>query len=253
MFDPQRLAVDSFRGSFYQLWQSLLAWKDLKPNEALYLEGAEDFDILGSGYAVTNQVKNIKRSVTLQSKPVLEAISNFWKHQKGNSEYVIQFRFLSTAERGLERSRPFGTTKGLDYWDECRGSDANLDLLRAFLGSQNKLPKELREFVKTSSDEELRENLVNRIEWLTGLKQYEQIKDQVYNWAVNYGERIHSLTPRDSQNVVPVLFEYVCDTVSKNKGRRLRYTDLALLFANASKKEVIKSDYDRFRRFEKTG
>src|SRR5581483_10667143 len=55
------------------------------------------------------------------------------------------------------------------------------------------------------------------------------------------------------QNVVPVLFEYVCDTVSKNKGRRLRYTDLALLFANASKKEVIKSDYDRFRRFEKTG
>ncbi len=252
IFDPKRLAVDSLRGGFYQLWQSLLTWTSLKPNEALYLEGAEDFDVLGPDYAVTNQVKDIKQSVTLQSKEILEAISNFWQHRKSNPQYAIQYRFLTTAERGLERSRPFGKVKGLDHWDTCRRPDASLDSLRSFLLRIDSLPTELHEFVKSSSDEQLRENLIDRIEWLTGLKEYEHIKEQVNNWAIKYGYEVHSLSSRDSLKVVAVLFQYVSEIVIKKEDRRLLFADLIHLFDKTSTVPVSKRDFDLLNLIKKT-
>ena len=54
--DPKRDATDSIRGYVYQAYQSILAWMQLKENEILVLEGAEDFDIHCGSSVVTNQV-----------------------------------------------------------------------------------------------------------------------------------------------------------------------------------------------------
>lgn len=128
--NPRRQATDTIRGYEYQIWQSVFRWVTLKPNEILFLEKAEDFDVTSDGEAETTQVKDTMRSgnVTLNSPSVLDAISNFWRHQKQNPNYFIRFRLLTTSARGLEQSNPFSGVKGLDYWDRCKGDASDLAL-----------------------------------------------------------------------------------------------------------------------------
>jgi hypothetical protein len=57
--DPRRQAVYSIQGTVYQAWRSIDAWLQLtNPDEVIYLEGAEDFDIVKSNNAIAVQVKN---------------------------------------------------------------------------------------------------------------------------------------------------------------------------------------------------
>jgi hypothetical protein len=45
--EPERHATAAIGGILYQIWQSVLAWISLETSEILYLEGAEDFDVIG--------------------------------------------------------------------------------------------------------------------------------------------------------------------------------------------------------------
>src|ERR1044072_8264544 len=114
--DPKRQAINPLMGFSYQIWQSVYRWVTLKEDQALILEGAEDIDLLGPGYAEPTQVKKTEGSgsVTLRSKDILDAIAHFWQHQQNHHQLVITFRFLTTAERGYEQSKPFGEVRGLD-------------------------------------------------------------------------------------------------------------------------------------------
>lgn len=47
--NPSREAIASLRGYVYQIYQSALAWTELKDDEILYLEVAEDFAIVAKG------------------------------------------------------------------------------------------------------------------------------------------------------------------------------------------------------------
>jgi hypothetical protein len=42
--DPRRQANAMLAGCEYQVWQTVSAWLDLRANETLFVEGAEDFD-----------------------------------------------------------------------------------------------------------------------------------------------------------------------------------------------------------------
>ena len=61
--DPQRDATDSTRGYVYQAYQSVLAWIQLKDNEILVLEGAEDFDVRCGTSVTTTQVKDVSSNL----------------------------------------------------------------------------------------------------------------------------------------------------------------------------------------------
>src|SRR5438309_10940992 len=91
--DSKRQAIAPLRGFEYQIWRSVLQWITLQPDQVLFLEGAEDFDIVGAGHAETVQVKDTAASgtVTLNSGSVLEAIAHFWEHQSNNSSLVVHF------------------------------------------------------------------------------------------------------------------------------------------------------------------
>jgi hypothetical protein len=73
--DPRRQAVPSLKGYAYQIWHSVYRWITLGKDDVLYLEGAEDLDVLGPEKAEAIQVKDTKRSgsITLRSQDVLEA------------------------------------------------------------------------------------------------------------------------------------------------------------------------------------
>jgi hypothetical protein len=169
--NPERQAIAPLQGFDYQIWQSLKNWVSLRKGEILFLEGGEDLDVIRGSSAETIQVTALARPVTLNTQKVLDAIANFWRHQENNPDYTVTLRFLTTAERGLERDKPFGSVSGLDYWDKCRRVDVDVAPLRQFLSNQQKLPVEMRAFVAAASDDELRDRLINRIEWDTGQNQ----------------------------------------------------------------------------------
>ena len=59
--DTSRQAVPSIRGTVYQAWQSIDAWLRLADDSAaIFLEGAEDFDLVRQDGAVTVQVRNTR-------------------------------------------------------------------------------------------------------------------------------------------------------------------------------------------------
>lgn len=231
--DPKRQAIPTHRGYYYQEWRSVLAWLQLKQGEVLWLEGAEDFDVLSRDSAEAVQVKATARKVTLCSRDILTAISNLWRHRVNNPDHRILFRFLTTSERGCERSRLLGPGSGVDLWDRCRRRTADLRQLRDFLSSRKALPIDLREFVLKSSDDELRDELVARIEWDTGREPLEEIEDLVNREVIEYGEP-RGLFSSESKKVVAHLLKHVRDVICKQETRRLDRADFALLFESVT-------------------
>ncbi|KAF5407468.1 MAG: hypothetical protein Udaeo2_24040 [Candidatus Udaeobacter sp.] len=82
--DPQRQATDTIRGFVHQFWHTVHAWLDLASDDVLFVEGAEDFDVVSESEAVVNQVKATTANLTLRSPDVTQAIKNFWEVLEGN-------------------------------------------------------------------------------------------------------------------------------------------------------------------------
>ena len=242
--DPRRQAVPSLKGYAYQIWHSVYRWITLGKDDILYLEGAEDLDVLSPERAEAIQVKDTKGSgsVTLRSSDVLEAIGHFWELQEHNPNVTSFFRFLTTAERGREQGAPFGTTCGLDYWDYCKRLGTDLHPLRTFLQSQQALPNTLREFLASSDDAALRSRLITRIDWDTGSKPKEYIEGLVNKEAAYYGQRCHQLPLSESLKVVPHLLKHVWDVVCRDSDRRLEYLDFMRLFENDTTERVNRQE-----------
>src|ERR1700730_11224430 len=106
--DPAREATASLAGYASQIWRSVLVWLRLEDGERLYLEGAEDIDVIHGSAAETIQVKATKGNITLRSADVVEAIDNAWLNQQRNRDRLIRYRFLTNASIGMEQVDPIG-------------------------------------------------------------------------------------------------------------------------------------------------
>lgn len=247
--DPRRVAVPTLNGFSFQIWRSIHRWVILKEDEVLFLEGAEDIDILAPGRAETIQVGETRASgpISLRSSKVLAAIAHFWEHQERNSELIV-FRFLTTSERTRERGDPFGGNRGLDYWDRAKRKSVDARQLRTFLQSQKSLPDSLRQFLRTSTDEELREGLIKRIEWDTGSKQQPFVEGFVNKAVISYGHRTHDLPPAESLRVVPHLLKRALETACQKQDRHLDYPDFMQLFEESLTERISSYELGRYRR-----
>ncbi len=243
--DAIRQAIPVLKGYPYQIWQSIHHWINLKNDEVLVLEGAEDVDILGPARAETVQTKETKASgtVTLNSNDVIDAIAHFWDHQKMNASRVVRLRFLTTSERGTEKDPRFAIGKGLDYWDRARRADVALVPLREFFQDHNKLPETVKKFIVESSDEELREGLIKRIVWDTGREPKEFIEALVDEAICYYGSTL-SLQPSESRKVIPHLLKRAWEVVCRDKvaDRVLKRIDFMELFEEATTERVGKRE-----------
>lgn len=240
--NQKRQALPPLRGYDYQIWQSLNRWLSLGASEVLFLEVAEDLDVLRAGEAETVQVKETRRAgtVTLNSRDIVEAIAHFWEHQKNNPGYTVRFRFLTTSERGSEQPNNFGGMRGLDYWDRCRRPDTELGSLRSFLSSLDKLPSDLRDFVSAASDDEFREKLIKRIEWDTGQKDKAYIEELVTQKVVYYGTHVYALQHSEAVMAVAYLFKHIWSVILQEDNRRLTYSDFTRLLEEYSTVRVPK-------------
>ena len=84
-----RQAVPTLRGYFYQIWQSLLVWSELNEDRQIFLEGAEDIDILSSDSAQAVQVKAASALITLGLESTAKALNNCWENKLKNPHIKI--------------------------------------------------------------------------------------------------------------------------------------------------------------------
>ncbi len=250
--DEKRQAVAPLGGYTYQIWQTVYKWINLKADEVLFLEGAEDIDVLGLLKSETIQVKHTKKSrtVTLRSKDVLDAISNFWNHRENNPESNIELHFLTTAERGKEKHSPFGQTKGLDYWDSCKFTLNDTTPLRTFLTDQDVFPIQLQQFLKDSKKPEFRERFIEKIVWNTGNKPKEYLKDLIERNICHHGDKL-GIFPSESKKVIPHLLAYVLEVICKEKDRKLDYRDFLEVFEKATTQSIPGTAITHIREQEK--
>ncbi|WP_447962451.1 hypothetical protein [Nitrospira sp. Ecomares 2.1] len=115
--DPRRQAVSSIQGTVYQAWCSIDAWLQLTDaKEVIYLEGAEDFDVVKSASAITVQFKKNEGSISLGNAKAHQALENFWTLSYNESSRQIDFHYLTTSTIAIEQDANFDGLPGIEAW-----------------------------------------------------------------------------------------------------------------------------------------
>jgi hypothetical protein len=231
--DPKRDASDSIRGYVYQAYQSVFAWMQLKENEILILEGAEDFDIHCGSSVTATQVKDVSGNLTLRTQAVVDTLNNYWAHRERNPGYEIVLRFLTTAEAGQEQGSPFGSgQKDLDYWNSAESDGIDIEPIRAFLLTLG-LESRLALFIQTATSDVLLEKLIRRIKWDMGNRPSEGIQYNIEDKLMNHGFKLR-LNSIYSCQALPSLFKKVADLLSNDGQKELRFSDFLTCFSEAT-------------------
>lgn len=242
--DPRRQATDPLRGYLYQAWQALFAWLVLHEDEVLYLEGAEDFDIVGPSSGTTVQVKDTSGKISLRTKCVTDAISNYWRLHQIHSDKAIRFAFLTRAKIGMERGSPFGPKKkGLDVWQQCSIGDKSVAELAAFLSGDHvvakRIPPDLVVFLKTADGKTIYEKLLYPLKWFTEAPPAAAIATAIDYKLITHGSK-QGILPSECTRVTDRLLREVL-TVSCHKQadeRTLVWSQFAILFEKETRISV---------------
>lgn len=248
--DPKRDATDSIRGYVYQIYQSVLAWMQLKENEILVLEGSEDFDIHSDASVTTTQVKDVSVNLTLRSQAIVDALNNYWACRERNPDYDIVLRFLTTAEVGQEQGSPFGPgQKGLEYWNSVELGYIDIEPLRAFLLTLKLQPK-LASFVQTATNNEFSEKLIRHVKWDLGSRPREGLQYTIEDKLKMHGLKL-GINSHYSCQALPHLLKRVADLFSTKGAKELKFGDFISCFDEATtlsiprgKKEAMNSGSD---------
>ncbi len=244
--DISRQATNIIKAYVYQAWESLYTWINLDDDEVLFLEGTEDFDLLSGTTSTTTQVKHLSKNLTLRSEEVAKAISDFWLLRQREKRQVI-FQFFTTAARGQEKGNPFNGSKGLDYWEKCKSHD-QVKPLRQFLLQISGFPKELLDYIKTSSDEDLLNTLIIPLHWLTEKEDLESLRKKVEDVLVLYGDK-HGVKADDSKKAALALIDIILDKLCKKDitDRCLGKADFIREFEASTMTMVSKSELQLLR------
>jgi hypothetical protein len=235
--EAARQAIAPLRGYAYQLHRSLGAWIALGPGEPLFLEVAEDYARIAVEPSTLNavltatQVKDTRESgaVTLNSPDVLDAIYRLWALRSANPGRQVRLTFLTTSPIGRERKgvRADEGMAGLDAWRRAaRGG--SVEALRAAL--LDRLGDgELKTFVQSASDAELRRDLLVPLTWACGEPPYQDIAADNRDTLIELGHPFGA-TPDLSGRAADILLVHVLDTIIAGGERRLTQADFLRRF-----------------------
>ena len=209
--NPGNDAYATIRGFVFQANLTVLQWLNLSKNEHLELECGEDIDVVGkavgdvinqtlapgeppvelAGVRELEQLKVRAANLTMKSEEALQVIARFCEHQKLNPQWILSFRYVTTAERGVERDWA-GSGSAIATWEAIRlhkygeaEEAAAVGLLAAFLRSCSQPEKVLksswdclRSVVEAENSGPLL-NIIRRLEWSTGHGDYLKVRADI--------------------------------------------------------------------------
>ncbi len=166
--DESRQAVGALRGYAYQIYASALAWLDLPPSAELHLEVAEDYAIAARDALRAVQVKDVQSTVSLAAAPARNAISAFVHLVDQNPTRQVRLTFLTTATvtREHELVHRTGEVPGIERWQQAAGGGEIADLRAVLLRLD--LSERANQFIRERDDAQLRQDLLQRIDWQCG-------------------------------------------------------------------------------------
>jgi hypothetical protein len=226
--DVKRQAVFSIQGTVYQAWCSIDAWLRLSSaDEVIYLEGAEDFDIVTSQDAITVQVKKNAAPISLASAKAHDALENFWNLCSRETSRQIEFHYLTTSSVAMERDADFDGLKGIHAWRAAQTNPELATKVSKYL--EAKLPANscLKAFLITAAPEIIHRRLIKSFQWFTDQADIEGVKRSVNERIVvllNSLRRSLSLTSNVQTQLQSRFWEVVTNPVAIE--RRLTLGDL---------------------------
>ncbi len=230
--DPRRQAVASLRGYEYQIWHTVHDWLDLREHEAIFVEGAEDFDKVSRDAATATQVKDTRSKITLRTPSVIEAIVHYWELQKSHAGRRINFRYLTRSEIAVEAGEPFGKEMaGLELWKQCPNRPELVVKLASFLLSEKKLPGDLIAFLRAAETQEILGKLIIPIVWETNSDAVEVVELAIDRKLILHGDsRNPQVPPSKAKKVSDRLLREVFSIAKKKTNRRLDYAFFLEIF-----------------------
>jgi hypothetical protein len=178
--DQRRQAIYSIQGTVYQAWWSIDAWLRLtNPDEVIYLEGAEDFDIVKSDSAIAVQVKKHAASISLGTAKAHEALEHFWTLSCNDHTRAINFHYLTTSTIATEQDIDFDGLKGIEAWRAAQTNPELATKVAAYLREKLPATDSLRAFLAVASPNAIQERLIRRFHWLTEQPDIESVKRSV--------------------------------------------------------------------------
>ncbi|MEJ1376498.1 MAG: hypothetical protein RPU32_00755 [Candidatus Sedimenticola sp. (ex Thyasira tokunagai)] len=221
--DPAREAIDSLRGYLYQIYQSALAWTEIKEGESLFLEVAEDFAVAATNALEAIQVKETAGRVTVNSDDIVASIDSFIELQEKNPSLNVSLRHLTTSTIGKEKSpkHRIGETPTLIMWRNL-AKTGELSDLRRILGN-SKLSAKSKKYIADLSGTDLREKFLRKIHFDCGAPDSRflarQISSRVSKLVIERGG-VHSQAANCTASILLSLLK-----LSTNKNRDDRFVD----------------------------
>ena len=167
------------------------------------------------------QVKDTKRPITLRSPEVKAAINNYWKLQSDNPNLKVKFRFLTRSQIGVEQGNPFGEGQaGLRIWSHCSGDEAAITKISKFLQVEEKILKEIVDFLKQAEPQQIYEKLIEPIAWETGNKGASFVEKSIDDKLVHHGDR-YNILPSDAKKVRDSLLAEAWEVATQKENREL--------------------------------
>lgn len=223
--DPKRQATDSLRGYVYQVWHSVHAWLELSDKEIIFLEGAEDFDIVDHEKGTAVQVKDTAANITLRTPAVINAIAHFWQLRNAHQDRAIRFKFLTRSQIGIEKEQPFGSgIAGLNLWNLSSIELGAVEKLRDFLLKDERLPVDLQNFLSNSDSETILKQVILPITWETGSSDASYVEQAIERKLIVHGDRYRVPASRSATVVNRLLKEALNIATEKSQ----RFLDRAL-------------------------
>ena len=221
--DPKHQANDSLRGYRYQILHSVHAWLSLADDEILYLEGAEDFDIVSPETTTVVQVKDTQRNITLRSQEVNDAINRYWKLRDNHPNRSVTFRFRTRSQIVVEQGDPLRENQaGLHIWNRCSGDEAAVTKISEFLQVEGKISKEVADFLKKAEHQQIYEQLIEPIAWETSSEEASSVEMSIREKLVLHGNRqIIPIPPSHAEKVVDHLLEEALMVATQKDNREL--------------------------------
>lgn len=256
-----RQADDLNRGVTYQVWRSVEAWVNLGDEQLLFLEGLEDFDLVGKGAAVAVQVKATAAPVTLRSNTVVELMVNFWRACRDNPTREVHYRLITTSAIGSEQSSPLSMPHGLELWRECamRGTPGQVSELQKFLATDASITGRLKDtgpepvpdpsllaFLRSATPAEVLARLIRRITFQTESEDADLVREAVGMALRAHGERL-GVRPTESGAALDRLFRVAAETAGRKTDRVLTRDRFRREFEEATTQRLTSCEIEAIR------
>ena len=244
--DPRRQANATHVAYQYQLWHTVLAWLRLRPEERLWIEAAEDFDVTAKDTATAVQVSHSARNVTLRDAKVREAIFHCWELRQKDDRATLRFRYLTRGEATVEEGSPFGSAIcGLNLWAKAAADDQVAARILSFLRAERVgVPAAFAHFLEYCSPQEAVANLFRPLVFELGSGDASVIQAVVDVELTALAEQV-GIMPAAALRARSALFDRVSATASQAKDRWLTRIYLVRVLADATA-VVVRPEFEAF-------